>query len=291
MHLVVGATGLVGGTVARHLRERGLEVSALVRGGPTRKEAAGLTQAGVRVAAGQLEDHESVATACAGVDTVTCTVTAMPAAAGDALKRIDHDGILGLIETAESAGVQRFVYVSYSAGINVDSPLGQAKRACEARLAASAMESVVLMPSFFMQVWLGPHLGFDVANARARIYGDGTAGISYVSALDVARFAVAAATMPGPMREKVEIGGPEVLSQLDAVALFERVHGRDFAIETVPVSALEAQRQSPDPLQQTFAALMLSCAQGNPVPSARANADRYGVRLASVEDYVAGRLG
>jgi len=43
------------------------------------------------------------------------------------------------------------------------------------------MESVVLRPSIFMEVWLGPHLGFDIANAKARIYGDGTAKVSYVS--------------------------------------------------------------------------------------------------------------
>jgi uncharacterized protein YbjT (DUF2867 family) len=212
----------------------------------------------------------------------------MPAVGGDALQRVDHDGILGLIAAGERAGVRRFVYTSFSANILVDSPLTRAKRACEARLAESAMESVILQPSFFMEVWLGRHLGFDPATARARVYGDGKAGISYVSALDVAAFAASAATAPGELRGPVQIGGPEPVSQLDVVAIFERILERSFLLEHVPIEALEAQHQSSNPAEKTFAALMLACAGGDSVANARQTADQYGVQLRSVEDYAKG---
>jgi uncharacterized protein YbjT (DUF2867 family) len=285
MHLVVGATGFVGGLVARQLRERGLDVRALVRGGAGHQGAAALEKSGVAVVAGELGHPVAVAKACAGVDTVVCTATSMPAATGDALQRVDHDGILELIAAAESAGVRRFVYTSFSGNITVDSPLLRAKRACEVRLAGSEMMSIVLRPSFFMEVWLGPHLGFDVAGARARIYGDGTAGISYVSALNVAAFAAAAATAEGGAKDIVEIGGPAPISQLDVVATFERVLERSFSVEHVPMAALEAQHQSADPLQKTFSSLMLACALGDAMPEATQAASRYGVSLTSVEDY------
>ncbi|MGH8863958.1 MAG: hypothetical protein ACREVZ_04855, partial [Burkholderiales bacterium] len=61
-----------------------------------------------------------------------------------------------------------------------------------------------------------------------------------------------------------------------------------FAVEHVPMGALEAQHQSPDLLQKTFAALMMSCALGDSIPEARQNAARYGVPLSSVADYAAG---
>ncbi len=237
--------------------------------------------------AGDLGDPVAVADACEGAETVICTATSMPAAGGDALQRVDHDGVLGLIAAAERAGVRRFVYTSFSGNIQIDSPLTRAKRACEARLAESRLDSVVLRPSCFMEVWLGPHLGFDAAGGQARIYGDGAAGISYVSARDVAAFAVGAATAPGGLRDVVQIGGPEPISQLGVVAVFERVLGRRFALEYVPMAALEAQHRSPDPLQKTFAALMLGCAHGDSIPEARQNAIRYGVPLTSVEDYAA----
>jgi uncharacterized protein YbjT (DUF2867 family) len=199
--------------------------------------------------------------------------------------RIDHDGALGLIDAAERAGVKRFVYVSYSANIRSESPLGRAKRACEQRLASSRLEYVVLQPSYFMEVWLSPALGFDVAGGRARIYGDGQGTVSYVSGTDVSAFAVSAAAMPGVIREAVQIGGPAPTSQLDVVKLFERTTGRRFAVEHVPLAALDAQHQSDDPLQKTFAALSLSYAIGDAVPEARANAARYGVSLTPLADF------
>jgi len=169
MDLVVGATGLVGGAVTRALRERGGDVRALLRGDSTRQPAGELARSGVELVPGDLADPDSLDPACADVRTIVCTATSMPVAGGDALQKIDHDGVLALIAAAERAQVSRFVYLSYSGGITLDSPLARAKRACEARLLRSTMDAVVLRPSCFMEVWLGPHLGMDAVNARARV--------------------------------------------------------------------------------------------------------------------------
>ncbi len=289
--LVVGATGLVGADAAQRLRRLGREVRALVRGDLERPALRSLSQAGVRLLAGDLRDPAAIAQACANIETIVCTATAMPHASGDALQQVDHDGVLALIAAAEQAGVRRFVYTSYSGNIQTDSPLARAKRDCEARLARSSMESAVLRPSFFMQVWLGPHLGFDVRQGKVRIFGDGSAPVSYVHAGDVAAFAVAAATRPGELREVVDVGGPVAVSQLEAVAIFERLTGRTFERQHVPMAALEAQHRSADPLQQTFAALMIACSLGDPMPDAQKVARRLGVSLTSLEDYVRQSLG
>src|SRR5262245_55196543 len=291
MDLVVGATGFVGGLAARHLRQMGRAVRALVRGGAGRSEARPLIDAGASVVDGDLTRPASIAGACEGVESVVCTVTAMPNAGGDALQRIDHDGALGLIREAERAGARRFVYVSFSGGIRTDSPLTRAKRACEAQLASSRMEDVVIRPSYFMEVWLGPHLGFDAVNARARIYGEGNAKVSYVSGFDVADYVASATTMPGALRQAVEVGGPEAASQLEVVALFERTLGRPFAVDHVPLAALEAQHATDDPLQKTFAALSIAYARGNVIPEARANARQFGVALTSLAGYAARMKG
>lgn len=285
MDLVAGATGFVGGLIARQLCAHGRAVRALVRGGSAREDAGHLASAGASIVDGDLTDAPAMARACQGIETVVCTVTAMPNAGGDALQRIDHDGSLGLIAEAERAGVRRFVYTSFSGNIRVDSPLERAKRACEARLASSPMQYVVLRPSFFMEAWLGPHLGFDAANARARIYGDGTAAVSYISGIDLAAFAVAAVTGSGERRETVEIGGPETASQLEVVALFEKTLGCRFTLDRVPMALLEEQYHSPDPLQKTFAALSISYAHGDAIPEAQENAARFGVSLRSLAEY------
>ena len=66
MYLVTGATGHVGGPVARQLHEQGHGVRALVRD-PSR--AASLP-AGIELAVGDLDDPETVSNAVAGVEAI-----------------------------------------------------------------------------------------------------------------------------------------------------------------------------------------------------------------------------
>jgi len=143
MDLVVGATGQVGGRIARRLLGQGRAVRALLREGSAERTAP-LLAAGVDAVPGDLRLPRSLVAACEGADTVVCTATTMPHGADDGLRRVDRDGVLALIEAAESAGVRRFVYLSYSGGIDTPSPLHEAKRAAEARLRSSRMETCAL---------------------------------------------------------------------------------------------------------------------------------------------------
>ncbi|HKW67127.1 MAG TPA: NAD(P)H-binding protein [Terriglobales bacterium] len=219
--LVAGATGFVGQAAALRLRERGNQVRGLVRGGPNHPKVKDLQAAGIAIVEGDLTRPETLAAACAGIETIVCTATSMPAAANDGLRRVDLEGTLALIEAAERAGVQRFVYTSYSGNLRMDSPLETAKRTCEDRLLKGRMQAIILRPSYFMEMWLSPLLGFDPQKGSARIYGSGEAKGSYISAFDVAEFAAAAAVKKIVQRQTIlEMGGPETVSQLDAVKIF-----------------------------------------------------------------------
>jgi NADH dehydrogenase len=287
MDLVVGATGLVGQQVALGLLRLGRRVRALVRGGKHHEKAAPLLSAGIEIVDADLTKPESLPAACAGVETVVSTATSMPHGQDDGLRRVDHHGTLALIDSAERAGARHFVYTSYSRNICVDSPLETAKRACEKRLLSSKMRVTVLRPSYFMDTWLSPALGCDPANGRARIYGTGDAKVSYISVPDVVAFALAVAANPSHPSVILEMGGPEPLSQLDAVGIFERSLAKKMELDRVPVATLEQQHRSSDPLQKTFAALMISYAKGDEIPGAVETARRYRVRLHSVSEYAA----
>ena len=213
----------------------------------------------------------------------------MPSGADEGLRRVDHEGTLSLIGAATRQGVRRFVYTSYSGNIQEACALSTAKRDCETRLLSGPMEAVILRPSYFMEAWLSPALGFDPAGGAARICGSGEAKVSYISAFDVADFAVAATTKIYPQKNVVlEMGGPEPLYQLDAVFLFEQALGKEIKPDHVAVEVLRAQQQSSDPLQRTFAALMLGYANGDIVKDAASSAQAHGIRLASVAEYAAG---
>jgi uncharacterized protein YbjT (DUF2867 family) len=288
MNLVVGATGLVGQQIALSLRRQGRAVRAIVRGGASHQKSGPLVSAGVNLVDADLTKPETLSAACAGIDTVLCTATSMPMGLNDGLRCVDHDGVLALIDSAERAGVRHFIYTSYSGNIREDSPLETAKRACENRLLSGKMRATILRPSYFSEVWLSPALGFDPSSGRVRIYGPGGAKVSYISLNDVAAFAVAAAAQPPDTSAILEMGGPEPVSQLEAVGIFERTIGRNIEVERVPLTAIEEQhRTATDPLQKTFAALMIAYAKGDVIPGSVETARRYGVTLHSVTDYAA----
>ena len=146
----------------------------------------------------------------------------------------------------------------------MDFALQRAKRATEKMLAESGMAYTVLQPTMFTEVWLGPHLGFDAANASAQIFGSGKNGISWISYLDVARFAAASVDNAAARNCVILLGGPEALSPLQVVQIFEEVGGRKFTVTHVPEEALQAQRAgATDSMQEAFAVLMLSYSQGS----------------------------
>src|SRR5262245_9049225 len=128
MNLVIGATGFVGGTIVRRLREMGKSVRAGIRDGAAHAKAAGLIAAGAEVVDADLTRPETLEPACRGVESVITTVTTMPHNQNDGLKRVDLDGTLALIDAAEQSDAERFVYLSYSGGLTLDSPLQLAKR-------------------------------------------------------------------------------------------------------------------------------------------------------------------
>ena len=285
MVLIVGSTGIVGHQIALRLCKEGHKVRAMVRGGKSHEKAQLLSSAGIEVIDADLTKPETLSAACVGIDTIVCTATSMPHGRDDGLRRVDREGVLALIDTAERAAVGHFVYTSYSGNIRVPSPLETAKRDCEARLVASRLHATILRPSYFMEAWLNPMLGFDPANGRARVYGSGEAKVSYISVQDVVAFAIAATRKPPEKSLFLEMGGPEALSQLEAIRIFERALNKKIEIDRVPLSALEEQHRSADPLQKTFAALMLGYSRGDTIARSVENARSYGITLHSVADY------
>ncbi len=285
MILIVGATGLLGGEICRRLAAEGKAVRALVRPSADPARLEGLRGAGVAFAQGDLKEPSSLESACRGVRTVISTASStFSRQAGDGISSVDEQGQLNLVEAARASGVQHFIFISFPP-MAEDFALQRSKRAVEKRLVESGLEYTIWQPTFFTEVWLHPAIGFDFANATARIYGAGRNKISWISYLDVAEFAVRAVENPAARNRTIPLGGPEALSPLEVVGIFEEVWGRKFSVEHLPEEALRAQRAAAeDPLSETFAGLMLSYAAGQ-VIDMRTTLESFPVRLASVREY------
>jgi uncharacterized protein YbjT (DUF2867 family) len=286
MLLVVGATGDLGTAICRRLRDKGLPVRGLVRPTSDPERVSYLHGLGVETVQGNLKERATLDAACQGIATAITTATITRSRQpDDTIQNVDHAGQLSLVEAAQAAGVSHVIYLSYSKNLTTDSPLTTAKRTVEQHLMRSGLTYTILRPSCFMEVWLSPAVGFDYPNATATIYGTGHHKLSWISRGDVAAFTVAALDNPAACNAILELGGPEALSPLEVVRIFEETTGREFEVRHVPEEALCAERaQATDSVQQSIAALMLDYARGD-VIDMQAVLRAFPIRLFSVAEY------
>src|SRR5205823_2025939 len=95
------------------------------------------------------------------------------------------------------------------------------------------------------------------------VYGHGVNKISWIAIKDVAAFAVASLDNDIALYSIIEIGGPEALSPLEVIRIFEEQTGKSFELQYVPEEVIRAQKEkSTEDLEQSFSALMLSYANG-----------------------------
>jgi uncharacterized protein YbjT (DUF2867 family) len=188
MLLVVGGTGELGGRIVERLRDRDIETRCLVR--PT-SSAEVLDELGASVVRGDLTNPASLTAACQGVETVVASATVIRrrlwGSRRPTIREVDEEGMAALIDAAESAGVRRFVYLSY-AGVDagLGTPLEHAKLATEQRLRRSAMRTVVIRPDAFQEIHLAPVGRFDMAAGKVAVFGRGDMRRRWVSTDDVA---------------------------------------------------------------------------------------------------------
>jgi NADH dehydrogenase len=264
MILVAGATGVLGSEIVRRLTARGERVRAMVRTTSAPDKVERLRYMGVEIVRADLKEPRTLVTACAGVDAVISTVTTiLTSQAGDSFAATDGEGTKALIDAARKMGASKFVFVSFDTTRTPDNPLSNAKREAEEHLKNSGMDYTILHPTLFCESWLGPMLFADPEAGTAKVYGNGKDKIRYVAVTDVAEFAVQSLYSPAARNATIPVGGPEEISQRDAVKMFEEAYGRKFNVIEIPEAALETQWSAAEnPFDKTFAGLMLGLARG-----------------------------
>jgi uncharacterized protein YbjT (DUF2867 family) len=218
MYLVTGATGHVGGAVARQLHEQGHSVRALVRD-PSR--AASLP-AGIELAAGDLDDPASVAKAVVGAEAIFL----MHAGTGTGQTTT-------MIAAAHDAAVPRIVLLS-SAGARLlpldANPMGAAFAAREQILRESGLGVTYLRPDAFASNAFGWR---DAIRAGQVTDPTGDGVLAVIDPEDIARVAVAALTDDGHAGKGYLLTGPQALTSREQVAIIAEVTGRRVGFQDV----------------------------------------------------------
>ncbi len=280
--LVVGSTGTLGSLAAQNALEAGHDVVALVRDRLS-PAAVRLRNAGARLRVGDLKNSDQLDQTVRGVSSVIVTATAtLSRKEGDSLEAVDGFGLQALIKACIQNGVRHVVLVSFSRGIESDTPLSRFKRAAERRLENSAIECTILLPSYFPEKFMTPLVGFDIKAGEVKIYGDGTRRIKYVATQDAAQLAAQCAMHPHGCGA-IPMGGPKAYSQLDVIELAERMTNKRLALDFMSLEEIDgAMSRTKDPLKQSYLGLYRGLAVGD-TPSARWS-DDFKIAPTQLED-------
>lgn len=232
MILVVGATGDLGGKVARILLAQGRPIRILVRAQANYQP---LAEAGAQVVLGDLKQRDSLDAACQGVETIITTANAVARGGEDTVQAVDLAGNRHLIDAAKAAGLRQFIFVSMlTADPKSPVPLNQAKGCTEDYLRESGIPHTIFAPNGFMEMMFGAVVGMPAMMGRpVTIVGAGRRKHSFISVGDVARFLCAAIDNPAAINQKLVLGGPQALSFRDAVAIYEWVLGHQLHVRSV----------------------------------------------------------
>ena len=227
MIAVTGATGGVGGRVARALAERGLDLRLVVR------DASRAPELGAEVAVAEYRDGAAMRAAFADAETVY-----LVSGSESADRLAEH---FSAVDAAAAAGVERVVYVSFM-GAAPDGVFTFARdhAKTEERIRGAGLRHVFLRSCMYAEYVPLFASADGVIQGPA---GDGRA--AFVSRDDVADVAAAVLAAPAEHDGRTyDVTGPEALNLDEAAAILSEASGRAVVYER---ETLEQARESRRP--------------------------------------------
>jgi NADH dehydrogenase len=287
--LVVGATGRLGGAIARKLLAQGVPVRAMAR---HRDKLEPLAEAGAEIVAADYRDLQKTTEACRGVAQIVATANNNMGKGDNSPMRVDMTGYQNLCAAARNTAIRRLVFVSFR-GITSDERVDifRLKWYIEDAIRRSGVRHVMLRPSALMDVWVDEIFAANLRkNGVSVIFGDGTAVANYIAADDVADFAVAILGRDDVTNEIIDVGGPSNVSLNELATLVERRLGSPGKRRHVPAALLGFLPAIVRPFNEVTARMMTIghdvATRARPFSDWKVAADRFGVSPRTIEDYV-----
>jgi nucleoside-diphosphate-sugar epimerase len=222
--VVAGASGNLGGRIARALLERGASVRALVRHGTARDKRERLQELGVTIATVDLSSASEVTPACSGA---SCVVSAL---AG--LRDVIVEAQTLLLDAAIRAGVPRFIPSDYSIDFT-KFPRGEnrnldLRRDFHQRLDQTSIRPTTILCGAFAELLTGQMPLILFKRKRVPYWGNADQRMDFTTIDDTAAFTASAALDPSTPRF-LRIAGDQ-LSARELAAVVSEVTGKEFRL-------------------------------------------------------------
>lgn len=231
--VVCGATGYLGRHVVRALHDDGWTVRALARDVSRLGET---TEFCDEVFIGHATDPGTLQGLFDGADAAVSSIGVRSFKRRPSFHDVDERANLHVVEAAEHAGVERFVFVSilHGAVFRDRSTLIEARERVVDRLRTSTMTETIVRPTGFFN----DLDAFRAMAERGRVWliGDDQTRLNPIHGADLADV-VADALVSGDTSDR-NVGGPDVLTQADIAAAAFDATGRPAKVSRVPAGLL-----------------------------------------------------
>ena len=213
--LIIGASGFVGGRLARALLARGDSVRCLTRDPAKVGDLAG---AGCEVVPGDISDPDAVRRAVESAEAVYVsihTLSPQPGGAGSRFMEVEKHGLENVARACRSCGVRRVIYVT-SIGISPDEPSEWLRERWHAEqlLLSSGLDATVIRPGCIVGVG---GRGFDsvAGGARRRVaftMGGDRPRMRTIAVDDLVYYLIGVLDDPRTHGKTYDVGNDDVLS-------------------------------------------------------------------------------
>ena len=232
--LIIGASGFVGGHLARALLTEGTAVRCLTRD-PAR--LGDLASAGCEVVRGDVSDLSSVQRAVEGVEAVYISIhTLSPQGkSGGRFMDIEKNGVQNVVAACHACGVRRVIYVtSLGTARTSRSEWLRERWGIEQLLLDSGLDATVIRPGYI--VGMGGR-GFDgiVSQSKRRVaitLGGDRPKMRTIALDDLIYYLVGVLDDPRAFGQAFDVGSDDVLSINQLVDTTAQVLGRRAPLKT-----------------------------------------------------------
>jgi uncharacterized protein YbjT (DUF2867 family) len=226
--LVAGATGYLGHYVVKEFKKQGYWVRALTRSEGRLKN---LNDDVDEAFVGAVTDPASLAGVCEGIDIVFSSIGITKQKDNLTYMDVDYQGNKNLLDEAKKEGVAKFIYVSVFNAEKMSNLKGiQAKLEFTEALKSSGLDYVVVNPNGFFSDMLD-YLKM-AQQGRGYVFGSGENRINPIHGEDLAEVCVNAA---GGKEKEIDVGGPDVLSHNEILAIAFESLGKPVKISRIPI--------------------------------------------------------
>lgn len=225
--LVAGATGYLGGFVAREFKARGHFVRALAR---SREKLDSLQGSLDEIVEAEVTRPGTLEHVCDGIDVVFSSIGITKQKDRLTFKDIDYQGNKNLLNVAQRAGVKKFIYVSVFNGPNLPHlVIVKAHEDFVDALKASGIHYAVLRPTGYFSD-MGQFL--EMAK-KGRVYLIGS-GKNRVNPIHGADLAVRCVDAMDRVNGEIDVGGPQAMTWNEVASLVFGVLGRPVKVTHIP---------------------------------------------------------